>query len=59
VDVFIPGCPPPPEGLARAILQLRKSIREKKLASKWLMEGWRPDRGYVTPKDDVCRWWRP
>ncbi|MCS7107054.1 MAG: NADH-quinone oxidoreductase subunit NuoB [Acidilobaceae archaeon] len=59
VDVYIAGCPPPPEALARAILDLRKKIREKKMASNWLREGWRGDVEYPMPKEDPCKWWQP
>lgn len=57
VDAFIAGCPPPPEALARAILEIRKKIREKKLAGTWLMKGAREDIEYK-PKEDVCAWWK-
>lgn len=58
IDVFIPGCPPRPEGVARAIIQLQRRIRSRHAAGKWVEEGWRPDRGYVKPKEEVCGWWR-
>lgn len=58
IDVYIPGCPPRPEALARAIVELQRMIRRKGVASKWLEEGWRPDKEYVEPKEDPCSWWR-
>ncbi len=58
VDVYLPGCPPRPETVARAIVTLQRKIREKSIAGKWVEEGWRPDMKYVKPKEDVCSWWR-
>jgi NADH-quinone oxidoreductase subunit B len=58
VDVFIPGCPPRPEAVARAILELQRMIREKDLVGSWIAEGKRPDKPVVKPKEDPCAWWR-
>ncbi|MCE4599913.1 MAG: NADH-quinone oxidoreductase subunit NuoB [Desulfurococcales archaeon] len=58
IDVYIPGCPPRPESVARAIVDLQRSIRSKGIASKWVEEGVRPDKPLVAPKQDVCSWWR-
>ncbi|MEB3759855.1 MAG: NADH-quinone oxidoreductase subunit NuoB [Desulfurococcales archaeon] len=58
VDVYIPGCPPRPESVAKSIIMLQKKIREKQVASKFVEEGWRPDKEYVIPKEDLCSWWR-
>ena len=56
IDVYIPGCPPRPEALARAIVELQRRIREKRISSKWIIEGWRDDREYVEPAEDYCEW---
>ena len=58
IDVFIPGCPPRPEAVARAILELQRIIREGDVAGSWIAEGKRPDKPPVRPKEDVCSWWR-
>ncbi len=58
VDIFIPGCPPRPEALARAIVELQRLIREKGLASRWIEEGAREDKPTPEPKEDWCSWWR-
>ena len=58
VDVFIPGCPPRPESVARAIIELQRKIRKEGIAHKFVEEGWRPDKEYVAPEEDVCAWWR-
>jgi len=56
VDVYIPGCPPRPEAVARSIVELQKMIRSRGLASKWVVEGVRRDLKYVLPKEDLCGW---
>ncbi len=38
-DVFIPGCPPRPEALARAIIMLQQKIRKQHDASKKIVRG--------------------
>ncbi|MCE4617419.1 MAG: NADH-quinone oxidoreductase subunit NuoB [Desulfurococcales archaeon] len=43
IDVFIPGCPPRPEAVARAIIELQKMIRTKGLASQWIIKGYREE----------------
>ncbi len=58
IDIYIPGCPPRPESVARAIVELQRKIRRKHLAGEWVRTGWRPDREPVKPKEDVCSWWR-
>lgn len=58
IDVYIPGCPPRPEAVARAILELQRMIREKSVVGEWLAEGKRPDKPVVKPSSDPCAWWR-
>jgi NADH-quinone oxidoreductase subunit B len=56
VDVFIPGCPPRPEAVARSIVELQRKIREEGVASRWLVEGEREDLRNIIPKEDLCGW---
>ncbi|MEM1873899.1 MAG: NADH-quinone oxidoreductase subunit NuoB [Acidilobaceae archaeon] len=52
VDIFVPGCPPTPEALARAIVELQRKIKRGEVAAKTgalLSEA----------KADPCRWWSP
>ncbi|MCE4603605.1 MAG: NADH-quinone oxidoreductase subunit B [Aeropyrum sp.] len=56
IDIYLPGCPPRPETLARAIVTLQRKIRRKKVASTWVREGWRGDIEPVIPKEDLCGW---
>ncbi|GAB6147671.1 NADH-quinone oxidoreductase subunit B [Stetteria hydrogenophila] len=58
IDVYIPGCPPRPEAVARAILELQRKIREEGVAGRWIAEGRRPDKPPVRPREDPCSWWR-
>ena len=58
IDVFIPGCPPRPEAVARAIIELQRMIRNRDIAGSWIAEGRRPDKPVVKPKEDPCKWWR-
>ncbi|MCE4627779.1 MAG: NADH-quinone oxidoreductase subunit B, partial [Desulfurococcales archaeon] len=58
VDIYIPGCPPRPESVARAIIELQRKFRKEQTVTKFIEEGWRPDKEYVKPKEDVCAWWR-
>lgn len=44
IDVYIPGCPPRPEAVARAIIELQKIIRSKGVASSWITKGVREDK---------------
>lgn len=39
IDVFIPGCPPRPEALARAIIMLQRKIRGAHVGSRKVIEG--------------------
>lgn len=56
IDVYIPGCPPRPEAVARAIVELQRKIREEGIASNWLAEGRRSDMEGLIPKEDLCGW---
>ncbi|MFP3283174.1 MAG: NADH-quinone oxidoreductase subunit NuoB [Nitrososphaeria archaeon] len=56
VDIYIPGCPPRPEAVARSIVELQRKIREEGVASRWLVEGEREDLKNIIPKEDLCGW---
>ena len=58
VDIYIPGCPPRPEAVARAIIELQRKIRREGMVTRFIEEGWRPDKEYVKPIEDVCAWWK-
>ncbi|MEB3825747.1 MAG: NADH-quinone oxidoreductase subunit NuoB [Desulfurococcales archaeon] len=52
IDVYIPGCPPRPEALARAIVELQKMVRSKSIASEWIVKGVREENmKYILPKE--------
>ncbi|MGC9076342.1 MAG: NADH-quinone oxidoreductase subunit B [Conexivisphaera sp.] len=56
IDIYIPGCPPRPEAVARSIVELQKKIRGEGVASNWLVEGERQDLKNIIPKEDLCGW---
>jgi len=58
IDVYIPGCPPRPEALARAIVELQRLVRRGE-ASKWIVRGARDHKPTPKLKEDPCSWWRP
>jgi NADH-quinone oxidoreductase subunit B len=34
VDVYVPGCPPKPEGLIHAIIQIQNKIKHEKFSDR-------------------------
>ena len=53
VDVYVPGCPPRPEGLVNGLLDIHDIIRRDSLADGPYVEGRRPEyRQYPRLEDD-------
>ncbi|MEM4865190.1 MAG: NADH-quinone oxidoreductase subunit NuoB, partial [Acidilobaceae archaeon] len=53
VDLFVPGCPPTPEALARAIVELQRKVVKQEVAQQ------RVANTTTSLEADYCRWWTP